>query len=274
MEGHDGTAASALASLYERMATAQAGERRELPGPFPTIDRLTGGLEPGSLVVVAGAPSSGKTSFSVECALAAAGAGGRASLMSLEEPTDMVAMRLLSSALDVDLAGLREGGPEGQAGWRRALDATSALSGLELRLPSGPVSLESVRAEASWAAGGDGCGLLVVDGLSDLAWRTAAGAAFERHAAVVAALRSFALETGSVVMVTTQAKDARAPALDDVRGARDVCEMADVVVLLSEAGPGRVRAEVVKDRHGRLGVCALARPAGTGRLRDLGDAGE
>ena len=82
---------------------------------FTDLDRMTGGLQPADLIVVAGRPSMGKTSFALNIAQYAAVAGdGETTLpvgvFSLEMSKEQLAMRLLSSEAEVEFFKIRSGG--------------------------------------------------------------------------------------------------------------------------------------------------------------------
>ena len=85
---------------------------RGLPTGFTDFDKMTGGLRPGDLVIVAGRPSMGKTTLAVNMAeYAAVHPGTRASvaIFSMEMPSEQVITRMLSSIGGVPLNSLRSG---------------------------------------------------------------------------------------------------------------------------------------------------------------------
>ena len=75
------------------------GGLRGLPTGFDEFDRKTGGLRPGDLVIVAGRPSMGKTTFAVNMAEFAALQGGvkaSVAIFSMEMPSEQLMTRMLS----------------------------------------------------------------------------------------------------------------------------------------------------------------------------------
>ena len=89
----------------------QSGEEiTGIPSGFNEFDKLTAGLQPGDLIVVAGRPSMGKTAFAVNIAEnAAIGAKVPTAIFSMEMSSQQLAGRLLSSLGRVDQSHLRSG---------------------------------------------------------------------------------------------------------------------------------------------------------------------
>ncbi len=80
------------------------------PTGFADLDAYTGGLQPGSLTIIAARPSMGKTAFAVNIAQFG---GGKANLpvliFSLEMPAEQLVLRMLASEAEVDLSALNAG---------------------------------------------------------------------------------------------------------------------------------------------------------------------
>jgi replicative DNA helicase len=117
-----------------------------VPTGFADLDRLTSGLQPSDLIIVAGRPSMGKTAFCLNIAEhAALRADVGVAVFSLEMSKEQLAMRMLCAEARVDLARVRTGHLSDRefpklamAAGRLAdapiyIDDTPALSVLELR---------------------------------------------------------------------------------------------------------------------------------------------
>ncbi len=128
-------------------------ERKEMvtgvPTGFNDLDRLTAGLQPADLIVVAGRPSMGKTAFSLNVAAhAALHAGIGIAVFSLEMAKEQLGLRMLCSEARVDHSKVRSGHLAERefpalvsAAGRLAeapiyIDDTPAISILELRAKS------------------------------------------------------------------------------------------------------------------------------------------
>src|SRR5207249_1235843 len=76
---------------------------------YRDLDRLTAGLHPGQLVIVAARPSLGKTTLALNIAAHTALAGDTVAVFSLEMPSDEIAERLLCAEAGVDSQRMRTG---------------------------------------------------------------------------------------------------------------------------------------------------------------------
>jgi replicative DNA helicase len=139
---------------------------RGLPTGFTDFDKITGGLRPGDLVIVAGRPSMGKTTLAVNMAeYAAVHQGTRASvaIFSMEMPSEQVITRMLSSIGGVPLNNLRSGRISDDD-WVRITSATSQLSEARIFVDETPaLTPTELRARARRVKREHGLSLVVVD---------------------------------------------------------------------------------------------------------------
>ncbi|MGH7896469.1 MAG: replicative DNA helicase, partial [Candidatus Binatia bacterium] len=130
-----------IEQLYERKELVTG-----LPTGFTDIDKMTAGLQPSDLIIVAGRPSMGKTSFCLNIAEhVAIEKGIGVAVFSLEMSKEQLVLRMLCSQAQVDLSKVRTGYlaqkdfPRLASAAGRIHDApiyvddTPALSALELR---------------------------------------------------------------------------------------------------------------------------------------------
>jgi replicative DNA helicase len=117
-----------------------------LSSGFTDLDEMTAGLQPSDLIIVAGRPSMGKTSFAMNIAEYAAVKSKQPVLIfSMEMPGDSLATRMLSSLGRIDQHKVRTGRLQDQDWHRLAstmammaetpmyIDDTPSLSPMELR---------------------------------------------------------------------------------------------------------------------------------------------
>jgi len=127
----------------------RSGDLTGLTTGYEKLDQMTGGLQPGDLIILAARPSMGKTALALNVARNAAVDGGKkVAIFSLEMTTRSLVMRLLSSEAKVDFSALRSGlistevhGRLMQAAGRLAeagiwIDDTGASTILEMRAKS------------------------------------------------------------------------------------------------------------------------------------------
>jgi replicative DNA helicase len=139
---------------------------RGLATGFADFDKLTGGLRPGDLIIIAGRPSMGKTSLAVNMAeYAAINPSIRApvAIFTMEMPSEQVITRMLSSIGSVPLASLRSGRISDED-WVRITGATSQLSEAKIFVDETPaLTPTELRARARRIKREHGLALVVVD---------------------------------------------------------------------------------------------------------------
>lgn len=79
-----------------------------LPTGFNNLNKLTGGWQSTDLIILAGRPGMGKTSFILNTSLSVARAGKKVLLFSLEMGTEQFIQRMLSSESEIDLKRIRQ----------------------------------------------------------------------------------------------------------------------------------------------------------------------
>lgn len=109
--GHDLRAMTAvMADTLKHMAEVSTRSLIGASTGFAELDRMTGGLLPGQLVVVAARPGAGKSALALSMARALAEHTGAAvPFLSYEMSEIELAQRLLAEALRMDLLALRNG---------------------------------------------------------------------------------------------------------------------------------------------------------------------
>jgi replicative DNA helicase len=139
---------------------------RGLATGFSEFDRITGGMRPGDLIIVAGRPSMGKTTFAVNMAeYAAVNPNIKASvaIFSMEMPSEQLITRMLSSVGGVPLNSIRSGRISDDD-WVRITSATSQLSEAKIFIDETPgLTPTDLRARARRVKREHGLDLVVVD---------------------------------------------------------------------------------------------------------------
>lgn len=107
-------------------------EERYVATGFEELDRRYGGIVPGELTVLASRPGMGKTSMALNIARNVAMSGRTVLYCSSEDPERVLLRSLLASTGRVDVSRM---GPEAsQAGWKKAIGASSRLFALPLHI--------------------------------------------------------------------------------------------------------------------------------------------
>lgn len=145
-------------------------ERKELVTGVPTgyheLDKMTAGLQPSDLVIVAGRPSMGKTAFAlnvVEYATTHADNSVPAVIFSLEMSKEQLVQRMLCSLAKVDAGRLRTG-HLGESDWPKLTMAAGQLNETQIFIDDTPaISVLELRSKARRLKAEHGLGLIIVD---------------------------------------------------------------------------------------------------------------
>ncbi len=131
---------------------------------FDDLDRITLGLHPSDLTIVAARPAMGKTAFAMSIATdVALRQQKRVAVFSLEMSSEQIAMRMLSGEACVNLKDIRTGKPR-MDDWRRIIEASDRLSMAPLFIDDSPgITLGDLRARCRRLALDGGLDLVVID---------------------------------------------------------------------------------------------------------------
>jgi replicative DNA helicase len=121
-----------IENLYEH-----PGEQLGVPSGFKDLDELLGGFQKSDLIIVAGRPGMGKTSWLLTAALNAARAKARVAYFSLEMSNEQMVQRLISSETGISTHKLRLGSLD-EREWSLFVQATGNMSDLRIFLDDTP----------------------------------------------------------------------------------------------------------------------------------------
>ena len=145
-------------------------ERKELvtgvPSGFHDLDKMTAGLQPSDLIIVAGRPSMGKTAFAlnlVEYATTHSDKPVPAVIFSLEMSKEQLVQRMLCSLAKVDAGRLRTG-HLGESDWPKLTMAAGQLTDTQIYIDDTPaISVLELRSKARRLKAEHGLGLIIID---------------------------------------------------------------------------------------------------------------
>jgi len=246
---------------------ADYGVRSGLSG----LDRITRGWRPGELVIVGARPSTGKTTFALNCVAQAVLRGNVPSVFySLEMPTGQLMRSLVMSEAHIDRDAFRQQRLV-QGDFDRLARAAALLRKCSLIVRDNLRDVENVTADlARQFQDTRKPGLVIVDYLQILGSRAAA--AEKRYAqvgAVSRALKLLAMQFRVPVLALAQLsrevdRTEREPVLADLRESGSLEQDADMVLFLhpieARVGfkPTPTRCIVAKNRVGPLGSVLLS----------------
>lgn len=257
--------------VEEVLDIAEHGAEKGLPTPWPDIDRLTGGLAPGRLVIVGARPGVGKSIMGTNLALDVAHRHGHEVLLcSVEMPRVEVAQRVMAAHVPVSLTSLEHGTVEPSV-WDRIASRVAQVTELPITIEdAASQSLSTIRsatrnAVKAAAARDRRLALVVVDYLQLLAPRDRRVPRHEQVGEISSGLKQVAREYGVCVVAMAQVNRASTqrhggrPTIADLRESGSIEADADIVVLLhrpDEEGAD-VEAIVAKNRAGPRGEAKL-----------------
>ncbi|MDB6088732.1 MAG: replicative helicase [Gammaproteobacteria bacterium] len=248
---------------------------RGLPTGFADFDKMTGGLRPGDLVIVAGRPSMGKTTLAVNMAEYAAlhTREKRASVVifSMEMPSEQVITRMLSSIGSVPLGNLRSGRISDDD-WVRITSATSQLSEAKIFVDETPaLSPTELRARARRIKREHGLDLIVVDYLQLMQVPGNKENRATEIAEISRGLKVLAKELSVPVIALSQLnrgveqRENKKPVMSDLRESGSIEQDADMILLIyreevydrQTTKKGIAEIDLVKHRNGEIGTFVL-----------------
>ena len=203
------------------------------------LDRELSGLQAPDLVVLAGRPGMGKTAMALTMARAAATAGARVSIASLEMSEEQLAARLLSMMTGIAAERLRRGEVANEH-FILLRDARNRLAAMPIRIDdTAGVTVEDIEAKAMAQARG-GLDLLIVDHIGLIrAPQSLKNANRVQHIThITARLKEMAKRIEAPVLALSQLsrapqhRDNKRPILDDLRDSGSIEQDADVVLFL------------------------------------------
>ncbi|HEY8429600.1 MAG TPA: replicative DNA helicase [Sandaracinaceae bacterium] len=223
----------------------EAAERKEritgLPTGFSKLDRMTAGLKPGELIIVAGRPGMGKTAFALNVALH--GCAQRrvpVGVFSLEMAKEELARRLLCSEARVDGGRMRTG-MLSRDDWTRLTSAAGTLTNLPLFIDdTAALSIMELRGKARRLKAEHGLGLIVIDYLQLMRAGSKVESREKEISEISRSLKALAKELEIPVMALSQlnrgvetrsGKDKR-PQLADLRESGAIEQDADVILFI------------------------------------------
>jgi len=263
-----------LEELYKR-----GQEITGLATHYTLLDKLTSGLQPSDLIIIAARPSMGKTAFAMNIAENAAVLDGKTvGVFSLEMSREALLMRMLASHAQVNSKDLRQGFLT-KDDMRKLTRATEDLSRSKLYIDDSPsISVSEMRAKARRLKQTEGLDLLIVDYLQLMSAVPIGGKRFENRTQEVSAisrgLKSLAKELKVPVVALSQlsrAPESRGgdhrPQLSDLRESGSIEQDADVVAFIfreevyKKDDPdleGRAEIIVAKQRNGPTDMIRMA----------------
>jgi replicative DNA helicase len=235
---------------------------------YTEFDKMTAGLQPGELIIIAGRPSMGKTTLAINIAENAA-IGGKVptAIFSMEMPSQQLAFRMISSLGRVNQTHLRTGRFPDED-WSRINTAVQLMSDAPIFIDdSGALSPTEVRARARRLKREHGLGLIVVDYLQLMQVQGSTENRATEISEISRSLKALAKELGLPVVVLSQLNRSveqrtdKRPVMSDLRESGAIEQDADLIVFIyreevydkETARKGIANISIAKQRNGPVG---------------------
>jgi replicative DNA helicase len=241
--------------LFER---ANPSDVTGVPTGFVDVDRITSGLQPGDLIIVAGRPSMGKTAFALNVGEhVAIDQGLPVAVFSMEMGAQQLALRMLSSVGRINQQRLRTGRLENDD-WPKLSETIRRMQDAPLYIDETPAlnSLE-LRARARRLARTCGrLGLIVVDYLQLMSASSMGENRATEISEISRSLKALAKELKAPVIALSQLNRSveqrtdKKPVMSDLRESGAIEQDADLIIMI-------YREEVYEPETPRKGIADI-----------------
>lgn len=266
---------SVIKDSFKKLETVSESEGfiTGLPTGFEDFDRLTAGLQPADLIIIAGRPSMGKTAFALNIGYNAALETGKGvALFSLEMSKLHLGLRLLGMSSGINATKLRTGHLSDRD-WSRLTEAANQLSELPIYIDdTSGMSVLDMKARCRRLTKKKELGLIMVDYLQLIQGRRSAESRQLEISEISRYLKALAKDLDVPVMALSQLnrkvedRPNKRPQLSDLRESGAIEQDADVIAFIYRdemynptTDENRNLAEIIvaKQRNGPTGYFKL-----------------
>jgi replicative DNA helicase len=256
--------------LYHREGSSDV---TGIPTGFIDLDRMTSGLQAGDLVIVAGRPSMGKTSFSMNIGEHVAIEHGLpVAVFSMEMGAVQLAMRMLGSVGMLDQHRMRTGKLRADD-WPRVTHAVQRMQDAQIYIDESPgLTAVELRARARRLARQCGkLGLIIIDYIQLMSSNGPGENRATEISEISRSLKSLAKELECPVIALSQLNRSleqrpnKRPIMSDLRESGAIEQDADVILFIyrdevyNPDSPDKGTSEIIigKQRNGPIGTIRL-----------------
>ena len=260
-----------------------------VPTGFTDLDRMTSGLQPGDLVIVAGRPSMGKTSLALNMGEhVALETGMPVGVFSMEMGASQLVMRMLGSVGKLDQHKVRTGRLADED-WRKLTDAVGRLNDAPIHIDeTAALNALELRARARRLHRQYGkLGLIVVDYLQLMSASSQGENRATEISEISRGLKALAKELNVPVVALSQLNRSleqrpnKRPVMSDLRESGAIEQDADLILFIyrdevyNPDSPDKGKAEVIigKQRNGPIGTVTLVFQGEYTRFANFADPG-
>ena len=257
---------------FERLDENES-DTRTVYSKFDDLDAMTNGLHPAELIVVAGRPSMGKTTFCMNVVQNACLAGKHVAIFSLEVAADQLVQNLLCTFSRVDAHRLRKRTMSNDD-WQRLIDGASQLRQLKIHIDDTPgLTPLGLKAKARRLHTREPIDLIVIDYLQLMEGGEGSKESRQQEISMISrSLKGLAREIQVPLIAISQlsrgveSRENHKPRMSDLRESGAIEQDADLILLLyreeyykpdKEEARGKAEVIVAKQRNGPTGSVHL-----------------
>ena len=260
-----------LKSVFDMIDKGREGAVSGLSTGFRDLDEITSGLQNSELIIVAGRPSMGKTSFALNIVQhVGVKLKEPVVIFSLEMSKEQLARNLLCSYAELDSHRLRQGRLSRDDEHAKLLDAAGALQEAPIFIDdSAALNTFEIRAKVRRLRRQKGLRLAVIDYLQLMQGSEYIDSREQQIATISRSLKGLAREMQIPVIAVAQLnrqaeqRDDHRPRMADLRESGSLEQDADVVLLLHR--PAYYTDSQTEDRTAEL-IVAKQRNGPTGKV--------
>ncbi len=265
------TLKGAMAKIEE--LNAFEGDITGIPTGYQDFDRLTAGLQPSDLIIVAGRPAMGKTTFAMNLAENAAIKHGKSvAVFSMEMASMQLVMRMFSSLGQIEQNRIRTGTLD-DMDWPKLTSAMNLLHKSNIYIDdTAALSPAELRARARRLKREHDIDMIVVDYIQLMAVPDTRENRATEIAEISRSLKAIAKELQVPVVALSQLNRAleqrpnKRPMMADLRESGSIEQDADLIVFIyrdevynpETSEKGKAEIIISKHRNGSTGTVQLA----------------
>lgn len=259
------------------------GQLVGVPTGYTELDKLTNGLHPGQMIIIAARPAMGKSTAGLDIARNASVKHGMTSaIFSLEMSRNEILMRLLSAEAQIHLGRIRGGGMS-DADWSNIARRREAMDKAPLFIDDSPnLTMMEIRAKCRRLKQQHDLKLVVVDYMQLMTSGKRVESRQQEVSEFSRSLKLLAKELEVPVIAISQLnrgaeqRNDKKPMLADLRESGSLEQDADMVMLLHredaydhENRPGEADIIVAKHRNGPTATITVAFQGHYSRFVDM-----
>jgi len=230
-----------IENYYKSLEDLYNSDNKDINGistGFADLDTLTNGLQDSDLIIVAGRPGMGKTSFGLNMLYNIASQGKSAVFFSLEMSTKQLINRLISSEAEIESSKLRTGNFN-ESDWKKIGDFSAKISKLDIYLDdTSSITVNQIRSKCRRLKSKNKLDVIFVDYLQLMGYDKSIIIREQQISDVSRSLKALAKELNIPIVAFAQVNRAvehrtdSKPLLSDLRESGAIEQDADIIMFI------------------------------------------